>query len=249
TWVLLKRMLFRKGILISLVLMAVASVLIARLEEQSDTTFSVAVFDEGGAYEELLLAHDGLVRFRMCDSADEVERLVLKDEAECGYVLPETLTENIAAGRANRSVTVYEDVDSVCVPIVNEVLFNALFRHASLAWYQDYMSGFGADFALIEKTFASQIAEGKTFGIALVTVGENGAVNAVSEENGTFPVAVVVAVAVLLCGVQGFWTAMEDAWKGRFYKRGRIKLTALMTILPMFAAAALGGVLVWLLSN
>lgn len=246
-WVLLKRMLFRKSILISLVLMAAVSVLIARLEKQSDTTFSVAVFDEGGAYEEQLLAHDGLVRFQMCESADEVERLVLRDEAECGYVLPETLTEDIMEGRANRSVTVYEDVDSVCVPIVNEVLFNVLFRHASLAWYQENMSEFCADFAQIERAFSGQIAEGKTFGIELVTVGEDGTVNTVSEENGTYPLVVVVVVTILLCCVQGFWTAIEDSKKGRFYKRGRIRLTVLTTILPMLAAAVLGGVLVGLL--
>ena len=247
TWVLLKRMLFRKSILVSLVLMVVVSALIARLEEQSDTTFFVAVFDESGVYEESLLAHEGLVRFRMCESADEVERLVLRDEAECGYVLSGTLTEDIAAGRANRTVTVYEDVDSVCVPIVNEVLFQVLFRHASLAWYQDYMSEFHADFALIEKAFSSQISEGKTFGIELVTVGENGAVSVVSDDKGSYPVAVVVVVTVILCGVQGFWIAMEDGRKGRLYKRGRIRLTALMTMLPMLAAAVIGGVLVlWL---
>lgn len=247
TWILFKRMLFRKSILISLVLMTVVSVLIARLEEQSDTTFLVAVFDEGGVYEELLSAHDGLVRFRMCESEDEVERLVQKDEAECGYVLPKTLTKDIAAGRANRLVTVYEDVDSVCVPIVNEVLFEMLFRHASFMWYQDYMSEFRADFALIEKAFSSQIAEGKTFGIELVTVGEDGAVNVVSEENRTYPIAAVAVAAVLLCGVQGFWIAMEDGRKGRFYKCGRVKLTVLTTLLPVLAAALLGVVLVGLL--
>ena len=56
--------------------------MIVRLEEQSDTTFSVAVFDESGVYEESLLAHDGLVRFRMCESADEVERLVLRESPD-----------------------------------------------------------------------------------------------------------------------------------------------------------------------
>ena len=246
-WVVFKRMIFRKGILISLVIMTGVSVFIARLEAQSNTTFSVAVYDESGAYEELLLAHDGIVRFRMCESADEVERLVMRDEVECGYVLPETLTEDMVSGHANRTVTVYEDVDSICVPIVNEVLFNVLFRRASLAWYQEYMSAFYEDFALVEKAFSSQIAEGKTFGIELVTVGEDGAVRTVSEDRGTYPIAMVVIVAVLLCGVQGFWTALGDGRRGRFYKRGRVGLTVLTTVLPMLVAVMLGGVLVlWL---
>lgn len=246
TWVLFQRMLFRKGIWFSLLLITAVSVLIARLEEQSDTTFSVAVFDEGGKYGEQLLAHDGLVRFRMCESADEVERLVRRDEAECGYVLPKTLTQDLAAGRANRAVTVYEDVDSVCVPIVNEVLFQVLFRQASLAWYQESLAGIHVDFSLIEKAVFSQIAEGRTFGIELVTVGEDGAANADSKHSGTYPVAAVVVFTVLLCGAQGFWTALEDSRKGRFYKRGGIGFTALTTVLPMLAAAVVGGcLLLW----
>lgn len=245
--VLLKRMLLKKSILITLALMAAASVLIARLEAQSDNTVSAAVFDEGGAYEELLLAHRGIVRFRICESVEEVEELVLKDEAECGYFLPKTLTEDIAAGRANRTVTVYEDVDSVCVPIVNEVVFNAVFRHASLAWYQDFMSGFSADFGVIEKVFSNQITDGKTFGIELVTLGEGGALRAPLEDKGTYPVLRVVSAAVVLCGIQGFLTAMEDCRKGRLYKRGKIKLAVMMVVLPMLAAAAVGGVLLWCL--
>lgn len=245
--VLLKRMLLKKSILITLALMAAASVLITRLEAQSDNTVSAAVFDEGGAYEELLLAHRGIVRFRICESVEEVEELVLKDEAECGYFLPKTLTEDIAAGRANRTVTVYEDVDSVCVPIVNEVVFNAVFRHASLAWYQDYMASFYKASALVEKAFSSQITDGKTFGIELVTLGEGGALRAPLEDGGTYPVLRVVSAAVILCGIQGFLTALEDCRRGRLYKRGKIKLAVMMVVLPMFAAAAVGGVLLWCL--
>lgn len=247
TLVLFKRMLFRKGIWISLLLMTAASVLIVHFEKQSETTFTVAVFDESGTYGEQLLAHDGLVRFRLCESADEVERLVLKDEAECGYVLPETLAEDMVSGRANRTGTVYEDVDSVCVPIVNEVLFNVLFRQASLVWYQEYLSAFHMDFGMVEKAVSAQIANGRTFGIELVRVGEDAVVRTDSKDKGTYPVAAVVIVAVLLCGVQGFWTAMEDGGKGRFYKRGRIGSTVLMTVLPMFVAAVVGGgLLLWL---
>lgn len=245
--VLLKRMLCKKGILISLALMIAASVLIARLEEQSDNTFLVAVFDESGVYKEALQKHDGLVRFQICESAQEVEELVLRDEAECGYLLPKTLTEDIAAGRANRTVTVYEDVDSVCVPIVNEVVFNAVFRHASLAWYQDFMSEFSADFMVIEKAFSSQIVEGKTFGIELVTLGEGGTLSTPSEDKGTYPVMWVIAAAIILCGIQGFLTAMEDCRRGRLYKRGKIKLAVIMVMLPMMTAAVLGGaLLLWL---
>lgn len=246
-WVLLKRMLFRKGVFISLLLMAAASVLIARLEVRSDTSFFVAVFDESGMYGEQLLTHDGLVRFLMCGSADEVERLVQKDEAECGYVLPKTLTEDMAAGRANRTVTVYEDVDSVCVPIVNEVLFQVLFRQVSLAWYQEYLSAFQMDFGVIEEAVSAQVAGGRTFGIELVRIGEDAAADLDPGDKGTYPIAAVVVVAVLLCGVQGLWTAMEDGRKGRFYKRGRIGPTVLMTVLPMFVAAVVGGgLLLWL---
>ncbi len=244
--VLFQRVLFRKGIWISLFVMAAVSVLITRLEARSETTFLAAVYDEGGVFGEQLLVHEGLVRFQMCESAAEVERLVLKDEVECGYVLPETLAHDMMAGRANRAVTVYEDVDSVCVPIVDEVLFQVLFGQASLAWYGEYLSGFGVDFLGIEEAVSSQIEGGRTFGIEIVTVGEDGVVCVNSEENGSFPVAAVVVAAVLLCGVQGFWTAMEDGRRGRFYKRGRIGVTVIMTVLPMVVAVVVGGgLLLW----
>lgn len=244
-FVLLKRVLFRKGIFVSLVLMAVVSVWVARLEAKSDTTVPVAVFDEGGLYEELLSAHDGVVRFILCDSEKEVEARVLRDEAECGYYLPQTLTRDIAAGRANGAVTVYQDVDSVCVPIVNEVLFHALFRHASLAWYQEYLSEFGVDIALTQKAFLEQIALGKTFGIELVRLEESGVTDIVHKARGTYPIAAVVVIAVVLCGVQGLLTALEDCKRGRLYKCGRVRAVFFMTVLPMVAAAVLGSVLLW----
>lgn len=247
TLVLLKRMLLREGILVSLALMAAISVFIARLEEESDTTLYAAVFDESGEYEKLLCAHEGLVRFQVCESADEVAELVLRGKAECGYILPQDLTKDLVALRANRTVTVYEGVDSVCVPLVNEVLFNAIFRHASLAWYEDYMSAFCADLSLTQKAFSSQIELGRTFGIELVTVGEDGAAAPAAGNKRTYPVLAVLAVAVILCGIQGLLTAVEDSRRGRFYKRGRIRLMVLTMALPMLAAGVLGGaLLLWL---
>lgn len=247
TLVLLKRMLLKKSILVSLALMVVVSVFIAGLEDKSDNTFLAAVFDESGAYEELLRAHEGLVRFQVCGSAEEVEELVLRDEAECGYVLPQNLTENIAARRANRTVTVYEDADSMCVPLVNEVIFNIIFRHVSLAWYQDYMSEYSTDLASTQKAFYSQIELGRTFGIELMTVGEGSSASAAVDNKRAYPVLTVVTAAVILCGAQGLLTVVEDYRKGRRYKQSRIKLTVLTICLPMLAAAVFGGALIlWL---
>lgn len=246
-WVILKRMILKKSILFSLAFMAGISVFIVRLEEKSDTTFCVAVFDESGEYEELLLAHDNLVRFQICSSADEVEEFVLRDVAECGYVLSGSLTEDVIAGRANRTVTVYEDADSVSVPLVNEIVFQAVFRHASLEWYQDYMSAFCRDLALTKEAFANQIALGNTFGITFVTVESNGAVNQDAEELRTYSAIPVVVIAVFICGILGVLAVVEDCRKGRFYKRDRGKLAVLTIVLPMFIAAVFGGGLVLLL--
>jgi len=248
-WVIFKRMIFKKSFLFSLALMAVASVLIVRLEERSDTTFSVAVFDESGEYEELLLAHDNLVRFQICNSADEVEELVLRDVSECGYVLPKSLTKDVIAGCANRTVTVYEDADSMCVPLVNEIVFQVVFCHASLEWYQDYLSAFCADLALTREAFANQIASGNTFDIEFVTVEANGAVNRDMGDNRTYSVIPVVAAAVFLCGILGVLTVIEDCRKGRFYKRGRGKTAAFTIVLPMITAAVFGGGLILLLEK
>lgn len=246
-WVTLKRMILKKSILFSLAFMTGVSVFIVRLEEQSDTTFCVAVFDESGEYEELLLAHDNLVRFQICSSADEVEELVLKDVAECGYVLPKSLTEDVIAGRANRTVMVYKDADSVCVPLVNEIVFQAVFRHVSLEWYQDYMSAFCKDLAVTKEAFANQIALGNTFGITFVTVKANGVVSQDTEAHQTYSVIPVVLIVVFICGILGVLAVIEDCRKGRFYKHGRGKLAVITIVLPMLIAAVFGGGLVLLL--
>lgn len=239
-WVVFKRMLLKKGILASLLLMAAASLFIARLEDKSDTTFTAAVFDESGEYEKLLSAHEGLVRFYLCESEDEVQKLVLKDKAECGYILPKNLTKDIISGRANRTLTVYEDSDSICVPLVNEVIFNSIFRHASLEWYKDYMAGFGADLGVIEKLFDEQIESGRTFGIELVTLGEDGEAKRDIENKGTYPVEAVVFAAVILCGIQGLLIVAWDCKKGRFGRRARLKIAVLTVVLPMIMAGVVG---------
>lgn len=244
-WVILKRMLLKRSVLISFVFMTVVSVFIVRLEEQSDTTLTAAVFDESGEYEEQLLAHGGLVHFVLCGSEAEVKELVLKNEAECGYLLPGDLTKKITAMRANRSVTVYKGADSVCVPLVNEVLFEVLFRHASLAWYQAYLAEYGVDSSQLQNAFISQIELGKTFGIEFVMCGEDSEKEGAGGNKQTYPIVTVVAAAVILCGVQGLLTAVEDCRKGRYYKKGRGRLLALTIVLPMIAALLVGGMLLF----
>ncbi|MCD8038477.1 MAG: ABC transporter permease [Lachnospiraceae bacterium] len=243
--VVLRRMLFKKGILATLVLMAAASLLIVRLERQSDTAFTAAVFDESGEYGELLLAHEGLVSFCPCKSEEEAKELVLRGEAECAYVLPGDLPENVAAMRASRSVTVYKPVDSVCVPLVNEVVFGIVFCKASSDWYTDYMSRLCGDAKLVQGTLTGQLASGRTFGLEFVTLGEGSAAVEAAEEKQTYPVEAVVIAAVILCGAQGLLTALADCRKGSFRKKGRAAVLLLTVLLPMLAAAAAGAALLW----
>ena len=63
----------------------------------------------------------------MCENEDEVKRLVLSGDVECGYVLPQNLEDAFADSNSRNLITDYEDGDAVTARIVDEVLYGTLF--------------------------------------------------------------------------------------------------------------------------
>ena len=112
-------------------MVAVSSVSIVFAEKESSTQIKTAVYDMSGMYESLLEDYEGIVDFELYQSEEQVKKAVLNGDVECGYILPEDLTEGIVSQRANQLVNVYQDADAVAVPIVNEILFERIFYQAS----------------------------------------------------------------------------------------------------------------------
>ncbi|MCM1182493.1 MAG: ABC transporter permease [Roseburia sp.] len=247
SWILFKRLLHRKSLWVCLLAAAVLSAVVVRLEERTDTVIYAAVYDETGTYDEALTAYDGLVRFVVCDSEEAVRRTVLRDKAECGYILPEGIAEALIKGKANRAVTVYEDGDAVVSRLVDEVLFNILFKPASLQWFEDYMAENagvdGLERGSMSAAVERQISADATFRFRIERLGTE---QAREETRTAFPRPLVVVVSVALCGIQGAAQAVVDLREKRFYKRNGAVVFLIMVLQPMLLGAAVGALLLWM---
>lgn len=240
--VLFRRLLHRKSMWLSMLFFASASVGIVQAEKKSEIQIRAAVYDESGDYAGLLENYDGLVSFRICDSREEVMDAVLRGNAECGYVLPQSLAEDIAARRANQSITVYQDEDAVAVPVVNEILFERIFRRVSLAWYTDYAGGLGTDKETLRRTaqeyFDRELSEGTTFRFEVERVGIANNEWEETQDKGNrtvYSVSAAAAAVVILCALQGVAQTISDIRHRRFYKRSRAAMALLTAAMPVLA--------------
>lgn len=242
--VLFRRLLHKKSIWLCLAFFAVASVGIIQAEKSSETQIKAAVYDESGDYKELLENYDGLVSFEIYGDGEQVMDAVRRGNAECGYVLPRKLAEDMTARRANQSVIVYQDADAVAVPVVNEVIFERIFRQVSLAWYADYIAQsdavreFGAERTALEEKakscFEKELSEGTTFRFEIERVGtDDGLDGKADKKETTYPIYFAAATAVLLCALQGAVQAAADIRNKSFYKRNRAAMSLLTIILPV----------------
>lgn len=257
--VMFRRLMHKKSIWVCMGLVAVLSVAIVNMEKRSETQITAAVYDESGVYAPLLTEYEGLVRFVCLSSEEAVKKAVLRGEAECGYRLPESLAQDMTALRANRRVAVYQDVDAVAVPIVNEVIFERIFRSVSLKWYEDDLikdsvlallgpdhgiSGAGvAQEALksaVRQAFTEQIDANATFSFETSRIGTRQESAAGPKQEGTYPVFAVAMFTVALCALQGLLQAADDLMERRFYKRNRLAMAALTVALPVMLGLLTG---------
>lgn len=243
--VMFRRLLHRKSVWFSLIFAAVLSAVITETEKSSETQIKAAVYDESGNYIELLKAYDGLVHFEQYESDEAVQDAVRRGHAECGYVLPQTLTEDMSAMNADREILVYKDADAVAVPVVNEILFERIFRQVSLKWFGEYISQNLAVKEprmeeeqlkeIAEKRFNEELLAGTTFRFEIKHM-EYERENADSQIRGndtTYPVYAVAGITVILCTLQGILQVIADIRDKNFYKRNRAAASMLTLILPV----------------
>ena len=251
--ILLKRLLYQKSFWGCLVLMIIASITVKEFEKESFTAIYVAVYNENSisdnSLNKELLSYNGLIKFVMYDSEEEVKKAVLKGEAECGYILSENIIQNIVNGNADNTITLYEDGDAIASQVVDEVLFNIIFKEASLQWFVDYLSDkiiIGQELIpninkLIREAFEGQIIDNKTFDIDIGYVGEATVQDLEAEtEESVYPMELILLSGVILCGVQGLLQFISDCKKNRFYKRNRFAVALIMIIQPMVIGAVVG---------
>lgn len=252
--VLFRRLLHRKSMWISLAAIVVLSSLILRMEQASEVQIRVAVCDESGAFQELLAAYDGLVVFEQYESDAAVQRAVQRGDAECGYVLPETLAAKMTAQHARREILVYQDADAVAVPVVNEILFERIFRQVSCKWFEEYLlqnsviqKAYGGEAHLRERVtalFHEELTAGTTFRFEIRRIGTLD--KAAADDPTVYPVYWVATAAVVLCAIQGIWQVAADLAAQQFYRQNRVVVSAWTFMLPMMLGVLCAVVLILL---
>ena len=202
------------------------------------------MYDEAGHFESELSAYDGLVSFVMCENEDEVKRLVLSGDVECGYVLPRKLADTFTDSSSRNLITVYEDGDAVTARIVDETLYGTLFEKEAYSWFAEYMEeceGFeGLTREEVFEALKPHMTGKTTFSLDIRRIGAAENKTDKRERSVTFPVYYTVIAGVLLCALQGMAQALIDAKKNRFYKRNRIIISAITIVQPAMLGVVAG---------
>lgn len=242
--VLFRRFLHRKSIWLSLLCILVLSMSITKVEQNAQTQIRAAVYDASGAFTELLCAYNGLVQFELYESDAQVQDAVRKGKVECGYILPATLADEMTAQEAKRAILVYQDADAVAIPVVNEILFERIFRQVSFTWFVDYAVQGNAvgqtemDIesvkAVIADCFYKQIQDGTTFRFEVQRLNLESRVPETQQTKRTmYPSYLVAAIAVALCTLQGILQVVMDFREQNFYRQNRFVVSAFTLFYPI----------------
>lgn len=237
-WILFKRLFYQKSLWVCLCLVVILSAAAVHMENSTETSIVAAVYDADGFMEKTLTQYQGLVKFVLCSSEEEVKQMVLRDKAECGYILPAQILEQMAQRKADDSIIVYEDGDAVAARVVDEVLFQKLFHCASLQWFEGYIAEKSGSENMenleISSVVEEQIAKDKTFAIQIERLGEE-------QVQPAFPARLLVVSGVLLCALQGLAQAGVDWQKKRFYKYNRAVIVLITVVQPVVMGMLAGG--------
>lgn len=115
------------------------------LERDKAKGADVAVCVEEGAWSGRIwqelekLSEEGVVKFCPCTDEWEVERRVVKAEADCGFVVRANIGEQMMDREWHNAITVYETSSSSITGIAREQVSGVLFKLYSEQNYEDYM--------------------------------------------------------------------------------------------------------------
>lgn len=254
--ILTKRLFLKKSFWITLLITVFIAAALTRLERTSERVLYAAVYAEEEDLARRLQEYEGLVRFFLCESEEEVKQNVLQGKAECGYVLQEDLQEKILEGKGNWSIEVYEGSDSTLTWAVNEVLFEKVFYEITTDWYEEYIAENAVFMNTVEElgeeavreaaaeAFLEKLSDGSTFTLersrlqAPKTEGQQGSVS--------YPVLGGVSLCILLCMLTGVWDALTDRKKGRFFRYPAAAVFVATIALPTGFGCLAGVLTLWI---
>ena len=271
--ILFKRVLHQKALWLFLIIVIIVSALINNLEQKSDTDITVAIYDESESLGQIFIDYTGfnnngaeaetkiisqnsvkndkLVSFALCNSNEQVQEMVLKGKAQCGYILPDDLLTRMEYGDAERSIKVYELGDAMLTPVINEIVFAQIYKKVSRNMYENFIYEKGllntedltGDLLqkdiFIEETYMktdeyldTRLTDNSTFHInkKIIRNKDNDNKNDTDmlqekeSSNASLLKEILAAAVVILCVAAGSIRALMDYKAHYFYRQPQVKI-------------------------
>lgn len=87
-----------------------------------------------------LCQYEGLYTFYLCSSEEEVYDAVASNQAECGYLFPKDLYEELLNGNIDELVTTVASPSTTMLPVINETVYSLLFQDLALDALNQYLA-------------------------------------------------------------------------------------------------------------
>lgn len=199
----MKRLLKQPVFVGLLVLIPILGYAAGVLEQEGGSGAVVAVCVEESEWSEQIIsrlrelsventAGSSVLKYAFYDSEPEIERAVLKSEADCGFVIAEDIAQRVKEDDWRRSIVVYETASSSITGMAKERIAGVIFQLYSENCYREYMEATvqnedliteyepGEIIAFAQQAYETHLADGSTFSFAY----EGQADDAVEENRG-----------------------------------------------------------------
>lgn len=231
-----KRYLKRLSFLVILLLFPLGAMAFQKAEQSKGQEIRIAVFAEN-PQENVLgsrLARDlteyagseGMFRFYLCGSLEQVKSDVAARRAECGYVIYDDLEEKLDAKKFKRCIGVVTAPSTVAAQLSTETVFSVLMEHYDRMLLTEYVEEdqlFAPLDAQDQRAGAAEEAgklydeyqnNGSTFSFDYKVMAASGKEQ--PHKSSLLPVRGLMAVYVFITGLYGAVTLCQDEKRGLF---------------------------------
>ncbi len=215
-------------------------------ESRESALIRVAYMVEGGGEEHdiirrLLDKDEGMFSFMEQESAEALTKAVAGEKAECGFVIPATLFEDMRKGETKALITLVTSPGSTMSLVAAETLFARLYPEVAKRRMGDY---FTKESAI--KEYAPELFDVKDVYSIYESIYTGGGTFSFDYEGGKeyvpptktgmalSPVRGLLAVLVMLSGLTGLMTYYRYA-ENPVYEKTGVRLV--LCLIPMLTAA------------
>jgi hypothetical protein len=212
----------------------------------------------------------GVIQYRFYDSDMEIERAVLTDQADCGFVIGDDIAERVTNDDWRECIQVYTTESSSITGMAKERIAGVIFRLYSEDCYREYMRQIGEDetlsaeddesakgengeiAAFAQQAYETHLADGSTFSFTYddqdSQYSDDGNVNpSVENDSSVFPVKGVFAVLIFISGMCGMLEYERDKREQRFNRLAPNWMTYIVNVwITSFLASVAVYLCLWL---